>query len=179
MSFASLGAGHDDTSIHRAERVAWVRSLTKDLALPGLRVGFAVLPHARATALAAERPPWSVNALAEAAAIAATSPEAQAFVAASRARLLDDRACLDAGLRGLGLRVHPSETIFTLADLGAPREATTLRASLLARHAVLVRDATSFGLSHHVRIAARPAPELARLLRALAAELGRLRDGAE
>lgn len=171
VSFASLGTRPEDASPRGSERLAWVRSLTKDLALPGLRVGLGVLPPSLAMAVVAERPPWSVNAMAEAAAIAATGPEAEAFVADSRTRLLADRAHLDAGLLALGLRVHPSETIFTLADLGAGRDATALRASLLARHAVLVRDATSFGLPRHVRIAARPASDLARLLRALAHEL--------
>lgn len=171
LSFSSLSASHRDASVRSSDRIVWVRSLTKDLALAGLRVGFAVVPSELAASMEASRPPWSVNALAQAAATAATTPEAQAFVAESRARLLEDRARLDAKLRRLGLRTHRSETIYTLVDLGSHRSATALREAMLARHAVLVRDATSFGLPHHLRLGARPVAQEARLLRALTKEL--------
>jgi histidinol-phosphate/aromatic aminotransferase/cobyric acid decarboxylase-like protein len=114
-----------------------------------------------------------VNALAQAAVIAATSAEVRAFVAYSRARLFADRAVLELELQRLGLRTHPSETIYSLVDLGPKRRATALRDALLARHAILIRDATSFGLPHHVRVCARPALQSARLIHALAQELNR------
>jgi histidinol-phosphate/aromatic aminotransferase/cobyric acid decarboxylase-like protein len=173
VSFMSLSKRYWGDVVHASPRVAWLRSLTKDLGLPGLRVGFAVVPEDVAAAVEESRPPWSVNAPAQAAAIAASTAEAQGFVAESRDRLLADRLRLDAALVSRGLRVHPSETIYSLADLGASRSATALRASLLRRHAVLVRDATSFGLPHHIRLAARPARDLARLVNALDAELER------
>lgn len=173
LSFSSLGEGHRDDVVHASGRVVWLRSLTKDLALAGLRVGFAVAPRAIVTMIEGSRPPWSVNALAQAAARAATTPEAQAFVAESRARLLADRAELEFALREFGLRAHPSRTLYTLLYLGAERRATALREALLAQHAVLIRDATSFGLPHHVRLCARPREQLPRLLQALARELDR------
>ncbi len=173
LSFSSLSAQHRDDVVHASDRVVWLRSLTKDFALAGLRVGFAVAPRELAASIESHRPPWSVNALAQAAAIAATTREAQAFVADTRGRLLEDRARLERELRGLGLRTHRSETIYTLVDLGPERRATALRDAMLARHAVLVRDATSFGLPHHVRLGARPPVQEARLLRALSKELAR------
>lgn len=171
LSFASLSEQHAERSIQGSERIVWLRSLTKDLALAGLRVGFAVAPYHLATALEAGRPPWSVNALAQAATVAATSGDAQAFVASSRLRLLEDRRALDSALRGLGLEPVPSKTLFSLVALGGERRATSLRNALLARHSVLVRDATSFGLPHHIRLCARPPVDTARLIRALAREL--------
>ena len=42
VSFASMSTRHSDAP--RSEHVIWVRSLTKDHALAGLRVGFAVAP---------------------------------------------------------------------------------------------------------------------------------------
>jgi len=171
VSFLSLSTGHAELDEARAPNVVWLRSLTKDHALPGLRVGAAIAPAAVVSALDRERPPWSVNALAQAAAVAATTDEADRFVAASRARLLSDCTALGASLRALGLAVHPSETIFALVDLGARRWATDLRRRLLANHRVLVRDCTSFGLPHHVRIAARGTSERDRLVTALAGEL--------
>ncbi|HYQ45572.1 MAG TPA: histidinol-phosphate transaminase [Polyangiaceae bacterium] len=173
LSFSSLSEGHRDEAVHASERIVWLRSLTKDLALAGLRVGFAVAPPSIVELIERSRPPWSVNALAQAAACAATTVEARAFVAESRARLLGDRVELELALQRLGLRTHTSRTLYTLLDLGPARRASDLREALLARHAVLVRDATSFGLPHHVRVCARPVEQLPRLLQALARELHR------
>ena len=171
LSFLSLSARHAEVAAARSGRVVWVRSLTKDHALAGLRVGFVLAPAEVATRLEAERPPWSVNALAQAAAIATCSDAAQRFVDDSRERLLGDRAHLVDSLRSLDVRVHSSDTIFTLVDLGPRASATALRGRLLARHRVLVRDATSFGLPHHVRLGARPPEDVARLVSALRQEL--------
>jgi histidinol-phosphate/aromatic aminotransferase/cobyric acid decarboxylase-like protein len=173
LSFSSLSEGHRDDVVHASGRIVWLRSLTKDLALAGLRVGFAVVPRQIAALIESSRPPWSVNALAQAAVSAATTAEARAFVAESRIRLFADRAALELGLQRLGLRTHPSETIYSLVDLGPKRQATALRDGLLARHAILIRDATSFGLPHHVRVCARPLAQSTRLIHALAQELNR------
>ena len=170
VSFMSVSSRPDD-DVSASDGVLWVRSLTKELSVPGARVGFAVGSPSSIAALHEARPPWSVNAVAEAVAIAATTAPVRDFVAASRARLLDDRARLEAGLRRLDLRVHPSETTYVLADLGPRRTGARLRRVLLERHRVLVRDAASFGLPHHVRIAARSAPDTDRLLVALEKEL--------
>ena len=114
-----------------------------------------------------------MNALAQAAASAIASEAAEAFVATSRSRLLEDRVELETALSKLPLRlrVHASDTVFVLADLGA-RAATQQRATHRRETQVLVRDCTSFGLPHHVRIAARPARDLDRLVSALRQVLG-------
>ncbi|HEX3596014.1 MAG TPA: aminotransferase class I/II-fold pyridoxal phosphate-dependent enzyme, partial [Polyangiaceae bacterium] len=83
------------------------------------------------------------------------------------------RRRLDAELRALGLRVHPSEAPFVLAALGPGRTAGGLRRALLERHGILLRDAASFGLPNHVRVAARPPEELHRLTVSLKEELRR------
>jgi histidinol-phosphate/aromatic aminotransferase/cobyric acid decarboxylase-like protein len=171
LSFLSLSARHAEHAEARDPRVVWLRSLTKDHALAGLRVGAAIAPPEIVLALERERPPWSVNALAQAAVVAAATDEAARFVDLSRARLLADREALDAALRAEGLGVHPSDTIYSLVDLGARVAATDLRKRLLTRHRVLVRDATTFGLPHHVRIAARPEADRERLVLALRQEL--------
>lgn len=171
LSFSSLSEGHRDDAVRTSERIIWLRSLTKDFALAGLRVGFAVAPPPIVALIENSRPPWSVNALAQAAACAATTADAQAFVAQSRTKLIRDRAELERALRQLGLRTHPSQTLYSLVALGPRRRASALREALLTRHAILIRDATSFGLPHHARICARPAELLPRLLQALAREL--------
>jgi histidinol-phosphate aminotransferase len=171
ISFLSLSERHAEADVAPPESIVSVRSLTKDFALAGLRVGYAVAATALVDLLESHRPPWSVNALAQAAAVATTTADASRFVAESRERWLADRAALTSALGDLRLRVHPSETVYLLADLGDRRRATELRDRLLQRQRVLVRDATSFGLRHHIRIGARAQRDLERLVGALQKEL--------
>ena len=171
ISFLSLSERNAEADVAPPESIMSVRSLTKDFALAGLRVGYAVAAPPLVDLLESHRPPWSVNALAQAAAVATTTAEASRFVAESRERWLADRAALTSALGDLCLRVHPSETVYLLADLGDRRRATELRDRLLQRQRVLVRDATSFGLPHHIRIGARAQRDLERLVGALQREL--------
>jgi histidinol-phosphate/aromatic aminotransferase/cobyric acid decarboxylase-like protein len=170
LSFAELSAEPPQAPLAAERNIVWLRSLTKECAVPGLRVGFAVMPASLARTLEQSRPPWSVSAPAQAAAVAATGAASRRFVARSRALWLRDRARLEAELTRLGLRFHPSDTVYSLVDLGG-RAATSFRRRLLERHAISIRDATSFGLPGHVRIAACPQTSLLRLTRALTQEL--------
>jgi histidinol-phosphate/aromatic aminotransferase/cobyric acid decarboxylase-like protein len=168
-AFLSLSTRHADGAAPLPENVVRVRSLTKDHAIPGLRVGYALTTPRLAAILEASRPPWSTSAAAQAAVVAAMGE--QDFVADSRRRLLADRSRLEARLRDLRLSPHPSSTIFTIVDVSRGGDATALRHRLLSRHAVLIRDCTSFALPHFVRLCARPAHDEARLVRALLQEL--------
>lgn len=59
------------------ENVVLIRSLTKDFALAGLRLGYAVASQAIVERLARCQPPWSINAMAQAAGMAIfTDPSA-------------------------------------------------------------------------------------------------------
>jgi len=149
--------------------VVCVRSLTKDHALAGLRVGYLVADAALVARLEALRPPWTASGPAQAAAIATLAHEG--FVATSRTRMLADRDHLVTALAARGLHPVPSVVPFALLALPPAADATSLRARLLERHHLLVRDGTSFGLPHHVRLAARPSPDVDRLLSALTREL--------
>lgn len=169
QSFLSLSERFADAAIAQPPNVACVRSLTKDLAIPGVRVGYVIAAPPLIARIERARAAWTTGAAAQAAAIAACG--AGAFVAASRARLLADRAALAAGLAALGLAPAPSSTGYLVAHVG---DARAVRRRLLVEHAILVRDCTSFGLPDHVRIAARPAAERERLFAALAA-IGALR----
>lgn len=164
-SFLSLSDRHEDGARPLPGNVLRLRSMTKEHAIPGLRAGYLVAPAALAQALESARPAWSTSAVAQAAALAAVDDEA--FVAASRDRLREDRDALSDGLRALGLRPLPSVAPFLAFQ--AP-DAGGLRARLLAR-GLVVRDCTSFGLPGWLRVAVRPASDRARLLSALATEL--------
>jgi len=166
QSFLSLSTRFPDAKVGMPPNVVCVRSLTKDHALPGLRVGYAIATPTLAAEMEKQRPAWTTSTLAQAAAVAACSQAC--FVEASRRRLLNDRDRLRFRLRDLGLEPFDSETTFFLVRV---KRATELRRRLLARHRILVRDCTSFGLPEFVRIAARPEPDCDRLITALEEEI--------
>jgi histidinol-phosphate/aromatic aminotransferase/cobyric acid decarboxylase-like protein/adenosyl cobinamide kinase/adenosyl cobinamide phosphate guanylyltransferase len=141
-----------------------VRSLTKALAIPGLRAGYAVAAPALAVRLRGVRPPWSVNALALAAlAAAARRPDA---LAAAAARAQEERLDLAARLARIdGVRSWPAVANFCLVEVAdGPGVVAALR-----ERAIAVRPAASFpGLgAGHLRLTARTPDENARLVAAL------------
>ena len=158
------------TSWAEGENLIILRSLTKDQALAGLRLGYVRAAPAVIRALRAVQPSWSVNTLAQLAGVAAL----QAPVLAWRQQTLDSlrqhAAELWAGLAALGYNVLPTATPYALV---AVENAAELRQQLL-RRGLQVRDCASFGLSHHLRLAARRPEENERLLRAM--ELERVGD---
>jgi histidinol-phosphate aminotransferase len=166
QSFLSLTRFWQDAFLERRDNVVLVRSLTKDHALAGLRVGYLLAAPALVAELEAQRPPWSTSSLAEAA-IIATCQDTN-HVDDSRERWLLDRKLLQTQLAQLGLQVLPSETPYFLVHVG---DAAALRQRLLQRYAILVRDCTSFGLSAHLRLCGRPEADRARLLNALKEDL--------
>lgn len=139
-----------------------LRSMTKDYALAGLRLGYALAPPQVLEALRRIRPPWNVNALAQAAGLAALEDEAH--LARARALVAGAKEYLAPALRRLGLRPLPSVTNFFLVEVG---DGPGFRARLL-RRAILVRDCSSFGLPHFIRIGARPLSDCERLVQAVA-----------
>lgn len=128
-----------------------LRSMTKAYALAGLRLGYAVAPPAIIEVLQSVQPPWSVNSLAQIAGVAALQPPTQTWRDQTLAELRQHAYHLWHDLKGLGLTVLPTDTTFTLVEVN---NAADFRRRLLKRR-LLVRDATSFGLPRHVRIAAR------------------------
>jgi histidinol-phosphate/aromatic aminotransferase/cobyric acid decarboxylase-like protein len=138
-----------------------VRSLTKELALAGLRVAVADAPTATARALRAMAPPWCVSAPAIAAAVAGIADSAH------RAATLDavrrGRAALLTTLRDLGLQVAEAAANYVCAEVGASARFV----SAMAGERVAVRDCADLGLPGWVRLAVPPPAELDRVLGAL------------
>jgi len=143
-----------DVAAGRADVV--IGSLTKVFACPGLRVGYVHADPAVVARLAGRQPRWALNGLA-----AALVPEllAQADLAAWAAATIRRRAALQAAIPG----VEPSDANFVLVRVADGAAAARAR---LARHGVLVRDCTSFGLPGHIRVAVPDEAGLARLITA-------------
>ncbi len=146
-SFLSLSDVADDAGLKLPANVIRVRSLTKDFGIPGLRLGYLIASPGISAALEGSRPPWTTSAPAQAGAMAIL--EEDAFLAGSRRRLLEGRDELLQSLLKLGMQPSPTATIFTLVDVGGGRSFR----KRLVRNGVVVRDAASFGLPDHVRIA--------------------------
>ncbi|MEA2322281.1 MAG: histidinol-phosphate aminotransferase [Solirubrobacteraceae bacterium] len=164
-AFMDLVPGEPATLVReRLPDVIVVRSLTKTLAIPGLRAGYAVAPAALAERLRAVRPPWSANALALAAlAAAARRPEA---LAAAAERAAAERTDLAERLAAVpDVRTWPASANFCLVEVA---DGAGVVAALRER-GIAVRPAASFpGLGPgHLRLTARAPDENARLVAAL------------
>lgn len=133
--------------------VLHLRSLTKDHALAGVRVGFAIGPAETIDAMNRVRVPWMVSAPAQAAAIAALTDEADVHVCRTIALLRESAAHLWSWCDQAGIERVSSDTHYGI-----------LRARA---RGIMVRDCTSFGLPGWIRVAVRTQPENAVLRRGL------------
>lgn len=138
-----------------------LRSMTKDYALAGLRLGFTTGPQDLIEALAKVRPPWNVNAVAQEAGLAALMDEH--YLRQCMVRLRAARDELLSGLIDLGLQPVPSTTHYFIIEVG---NAAEFRRRLL-EYRVQVRDCASFDLASYIRVSTRKADENVKLLSAL------------
>lgn len=138
-----------------------LRSLTKSHALAGIRLGYAVAKDPVVRSLKSQRVPWAVNALAQAAGVAALEDQAHYDEAISGMRL--NRIRLVRELQQRNLQAFESDTNFLLVRVPNARE---FRDALL-RCDVVVRDCSSFGLDDCVRMAVGNKPAVDRLLAAI------------
>jgi len=140
-----------------------VRSLTKELAMPGLRMGYLVGDDELAAQLNGVLPAWPLSAPAIAAAVAGLNDQSHVEAGAALGHQLV--AALSAALSAVGAAPFPSDANYLVAH--APAAFSSLRSRGIA-----VRDCTSFGLAGHVRLAA-PKPDEMRAVVTAIAELGK------
>ena len=159
-SYLSFVPGLSSAAATRSN-VLILQSMTKDYALAGLRLGYAVGAEELIAALAHVRPPWSVNALAQAAGLAALRD--QEHLRRSLELLTEAKSELMAALTERGMQVLPSAAPFFLVRVG---NGAAVRRALLHK-SILVRDCASFGLPEYIRICTRRPEENARLVAAL------------
>lgn len=145
----------------RAGNILLLRSMTKDYALAGLRLGYGLAHHRIIDSLRRVRPPWSTSALAQAAGLAALREDAH--MERSRRGVWEAKAFLSRELSAQGLTVYSSSANFFLVQVA---DAPTFRRALL-RRGCCVRDCTSFGLPSFMRIGVRTLAECQRLVEAV------------
>ncbi|MFH1382404.1 MAG: histidinol-phosphate transaminase [Chloroflexota bacterium] len=143
------------------ENVIILRSMTKDYALAGLRLGYAVAHQKILDNLRRVRPPWNVNAIAQKAGVIALSQSN--YLKDCQQRVREAKKFLVDEFTRLGFTLVPSRANFFLMKVG---HATRFRTTLL-RQGIMVRDCTSFGLPEYVRIGPRTLPECRQLVSAI------------
>ena len=172
-AFADFVDGLDRLSCRQPPNVIVLLSATKNWAIPGLRLGFAIAIRAVAASLRAVLPPWSVNSLAQTVGAAALRDET--YLERSRRQVTEWREQLAGWLEQAdGIHVFRGEANFLLARLERPGiDAPQLQQRLL-RRGIAIRVCTNFeGLdARYFRVAVRTGDENVRLVEALQAELG-------
>src|SRR5208337_1851599 len=127
-----------------------LRSLTKSFAVPGIRFGYGFGDPDLVAKIETARPPWSVNAYAEAFALQAFTHMDE--LERSRAYIGKERSFLQKKIQGMNLQCQPSSVNYLLVDCA--RDAGPVCAGLETLD-ILVRDCTSFGLPSCIRVAVR------------------------
>jgi len=138
-----------------------IRSMTKDYAMAGIRLGYAFGHPSLIATLNKVKPPWNVSAPAQCAGLFVLNQSG--YIESMRSRLSAAGGYLKSGLLKLGLRPLPSRTNYFMLKVG---RAEAIRRALLLK-GILVRDCTSFGLPEYIRLAVRTRSQCRRLLAAL------------
>jgi|SRR5579863_1771717 len=167
-AFIDFCAQEQSLRAHRPPNVIILWSLTKILAIPGLRAGLCLASAAIVKRLTQTLPPWSVNHLA-----CVTLERAMQdldYVSRARSAVAGWRGQLALDLDSLGtLKVFPGAANYLLLKIRSSVTAADLRVRLLREHRIGVRDCSSYAAldSSYMRVAVRTPSENARLVQAL------------
>jgi histidinol-phosphate aminotransferase len=131
--------------------LALLRTFSKVYGLCGLRVGFVLCGSVEmCQAFYSVRQPFSINAVAQAAATEAI--QHQDAVAQRVERAIAARLQLDDGLRRLGITPRESQANFSWFRVAPDAEAETAIINELAKRGVLVRSGTALGEPGYLRV---------------------------
>ncbi|RYZ48910.1 MAG: histidinol-phosphate aminotransferase family protein [Proteobacteria bacterium] len=160
-SFLSLSIHHQAQDAKYPANVVRIVSLTKDYAIAGIRLGYALGSPELLNKMKAEIPSWSVNALAQK--IGITLFDDKNFLDRSRHSIFRDKVLVEASFRERSVRYIPGTTVFCMFK----HPYKDLSQALLDDHKILIRSCDSYGLSQWYRIAIRPEIEMQRFFKAL------------
>ena len=147
--------------------VIMIHSMTKEFAVPGLRIGYITAPIALLQRIRAFQMPWSVNSLAQEAALYLLDHSEDYVLPV--AELLRERERMAQVLsQGEGVDAYPSQTHILLCRLHHGT-AAELKRHLAHDYGILIRNASNFhGLTPaHFRIAVQTSEENDELVAAI------------
>jgi histidinol-phosphate/aromatic aminotransferase/cobyric acid decarboxylase-like protein len=152
------------------ENAVLLRSVTKELGLPGVRAGFALMNAKLRALMQNQRPHWVLGSHAQA--VLETYSSCHSLLAARRRSMLNHASILARDLAALDWQPNYQDTpYFTVQP--PPESGLTVdqvAKTLVELHGVAIRDCASFGLPTHIRVVAHPRQH--RFIAALA-DLGR------
>jgi histidinol-phosphate aminotransferase len=140
-----------------------LRTFSKCYGLAGLRVGYAIGAAGFRAAVDAVRQPFSVNALAQAAAAEAILHQDDALRRVEST--IAARLWVEEGLREIGLETTDTQANFSWIDLGEADEQVVVAG--LAEREIAVRPGTPLGSPGHIRVSYGTDEENERFLAAL------------
>lgn len=157
--------------VREGRKAILLRTFSKAYGLAGLRIGYGIAAPACAELLHRVRQPFNVNAMAQAAAIAALDDDA--FVAKTRKMVSQGLAFFEKACAAAGLQTVPSVANFLLIKVGKGREVF----KAMQEQKVIVRPMDGYGLPEYVRVTVGTAPENRQCMQALLSVLGLARKG--
>jgi histidinol-phosphate aminotransferase len=128
--------------IKKRDNLLVLRTFSKAFGLAGLRVGYVLGTPKLIQALERIRAPFSVNSLAQVAAVAALGDEK--FLRRVKNVVKNGREYLQRELPKFGLRVLPSDANFIMANVGGLGTDAPSFCDFLARQGILIRDLSGF-----------------------------------
>ena len=143
--------------IDMPDNTAILRSLTKWLSIPGLRIGFMVSSKRIAKIIDSVRQPWNINSIAECIVTRLLYNHGEAmkrFIKNTREYISIERKYLSEGMKKLGFMVYRSYANYVLAKTGIDID---MLLKTLLTHGIAVRDCRSFeGLGKgYIRVSIR------------------------
>lgn len=148
--------------LRAGRRISILKTFSKIHGLAGLRVGYGLMPAEVVDAENRIRPPFNVNAIAQAAGVAALSDTEH--VQKSRDMNSQGKKYLYKAFKEIGVSYLPTQGNFITIDL--KRDTTPIYQSLL-RSGVIVRPIKGYGLANHLRITIGTEEQNKRLIEAL------------
>ena len=150
MDFCDDEAAHSLLpQIRSIPSLAILRTFSKSFGLAGLRVGYGLMPPYLADILMRVHLPFSVNVLAEQAAIAALKD--RIFYAETLRVVKEGRLRLTEELHAMGFTVFPSQANFIMVSPPHGQKADELFERLLEK-GFIIRPLKSYGLDEYLRI---------------------------
>lgn len=156
--------------VRERKNIFLLRTFSKAHGLAGLRIGYAIAPPEGIALLNRVRQPFNVNAMAQAAALAALDDDAH--IARTREMVEEGLDQLSQGLAAAGVAYVPSAANFLLVKVGKGREYF----EALLRRRVIVRPVDNYGLPEYIRVTVGTRAENQRFLDALAAVQEKLKQ---
>jgi histidinol-phosphate aminotransferase len=149
------------TELIKTSNVLLLRSLTKSYGITGLRLGYCLGNSNLVSQIQHHIPPWSVNSLAQSAGIYLLDKNDKILPAIQSVDIA--KQYLTSALAEIGYEIETSDANFLLIKV---ENALNTKMKLL-KHNIMVRDCSSFGLPHHIRVGIKSLEDCEQLVAAI------------